>query len=584
MKKYFYVTVTSIITALFAVSCAEDMPSFTPGRIYNDSFQNEQRNEIADNENVMENEDENEFFLTTEDFYIFNMNQVYGSVVPVTVMSRDGNYEGDLIVLYDGSEELPKNAGTYEIKIKLQNNKTLGIGQLFIDKKQLSWKKGEVYDKVYDGNNSAVIKIYPELEGVIEGDHIYYPISGKYESAYFIDNNAGDDKDILTYHFYINVFQGDVTENYFVPSNTTAFEKANIFRKELTWNQGEAIDKLYDGTKTAEIKTKPALQGFVNGEKINIIEGYILFDSENTGDNKITAYEYNIDNENYYLRNDQPLFKNANIKKIKYIIVGQNGIIGKSNDGINWIESTLEDISWYGITYGNGTWLLSGYNNFAYSHDGINWEIVECEGSWNDVCYTEKGWAAAGSGGKIAYSADAVNWTVTHTNGNVTWKKIDYGQGIWITIGVYGPYSGYLGYSSDGVNWTVKDFNANVNSIKYGNNLWIAVFEDGKIRYSYSGSGSWYETFTGSGYWDDVSYGNGRWVAVSGGGRAAYSSNGTSWTEIKYSDYRWTDIIYGDNKFVAIGYRYYFGYSSGGSGWNTYYYQGNWFDIGYCND
>ena len=60
-------------------------------------------------------------------------------------------------------------------------------------------------------------------------------------------------------------------------------------------------------------------------------------------------------------------------------------------------------------------------------------------------------------------------------------------------------------------------------------------------------------TMPSSATWSSVTYGNGKFVAVAGGGSAAYSTDGITWTAATLpSSAFWHSVTYGDGKFVAI--------------------------------
>lgn len=81
-----------------------------------------------------------------------------------------------------------------------------------------------------------------------------------------------------------------------------------------------------------------------------------------------------------------------------------------------------------------------------------------------------------------------------------------------------------------------------------GDRTLMAVFEESKYV---SGADWWAASLPSSGGWEKVTYGNGKFVAV-GEGKAAYSTDGISWTGVTLPFKTWRSVAYGDRKFVAI--------------------------------
>ena len=132
--------------------------------------------------------------------------------------------------------------------------------------------------------------------------------------------------------------------------------------------------------------------------------------------------------------------------------------------------------------------------------------------------------------------------TTTRTSGDWTWTAVA-NSGIW-------QYT-----SSSGRTET-----AGINAIAYGNNMFVAGSNRGRMAYSSDGV-SWtavaYSGFNGSSI-RAIAYGmnaegNGMFVAVSWGGGMAYSSDGVSWTRVANNTFGDSDInaiAYGNNRLV----------------------------------
>ena len=103
--------------------------------------------------------------------------------------------------------------------------------------------------------------------------------------------------------------------------------------------------------------------------------------------------------------------------------------------------------------------------------------------------------------------------------------------------------------------------------------MFVAIGLRGTAAYSTDGT-TWTQTTISetSGPWSSVCYGNGKFVAICGyifaeqsSNAFAYSTDGINWTEgtISETSRNWNSICYGNDKFVAVADSGYFAYSTG---------------------
>ena len=142
--------------------------------------------------------------------------------------------------------------------------------------------------------------------------------------------------------------------------------------------------------------------------------------------------------------------------------------------------------------------------------------------------------------------------------------------------------------------WTLVDVtnifgneypNNTINCIAYGENMFVAGGNDGKMAYSEDGI-TWTavtnSTFDTNDRINAIAYGNGTFVAVSSNCQMAYSKNGINWTVVTDSTFSKNDgyaqifsITWGKDKFVAVGrkseYNSHIAYSLDGETWMTAY-------------
>lgn len=193
------------------------------------------------------------------------------------------------------SESIPTatNAGTYIVYYKVvgdnnYDNVEASSINVTIAQIQLTWNSGAVDDKVYDGDNIALVTTAPTLSGVISGDTAPTITVG---TVTFASKNVGGDQAVTATGYSV---ASDT--NYLAPTEQPTFAVASITAKELTvtpesglWKYyGEADSDLtyeYTGNATGEI---PKFTGFLTRESgddvgtYDIGEGTLAFADNGT--------------------------------------------------------------------------------------------------------------------------------------------------------------------------------------------------------------------------------------------------------------------------------------------------------------
>ncbi|BAK70209.1 beta strand repeat-containing protein [Aliarcobacter butzleri] len=185
-----------------------------------------------------------------------------------------------------------KNVGTYNTNITqngVADNYNLNItqGKLEITKADLTITGLSVDDKVYDGTNSATANtVSVGYTGKFGSDDV--SLSGTLTTT-FTNKNVGNHQ--------VNIsgvaLSGTDANNYNVtaPSSLTA----NITQKELTVNNSSIVgtNKIYDGTKEAQLITKGTLNGVIGSETLNL--NYVAsFSDKNAENNKNIDVTYSL--------------------------------------------------------------------------------------------------------------------------------------------------------------------------------------------------------------------------------------------------------------------------------------------------
>jgi len=183
---------------------------------------------------------------------------------------------------------------------------------------------------------------------------------------------------------------------------------------------------------------------------------------------------------------------------------------------------------------------------------------------------------------KQSATVNVVNeWTAVSnsTFGTSEIRIITYGNNMFVA----GGENGKMATSTDGITWTAVSNSrfgtTRISAIAYGNNMFVAVGGDSKIAYSTNGT-TWtavshniiFGVPTTNYIWDIV-YVNGKFFVIGGGGKVATSTNGTTWTLVAENIFgdvstNWgRSIAFGNNMFVASDSRGYMATSTDGETW-----------------
>ncbi|MEV9475932.1 GLUG motif-containing protein [Aliarcobacter butzleri] len=186
-----------------------------------------------------------------------------------------------------------KNVGTYNTNITqngVADNYNLNItqGELEITKANITITGLTADNKVYNGNTTASVNIGSVgYTGKFGSDDIEINTAGL--SGEFANKNVGNHQ--------VNIsgvaLSGTDANNYNVtaPSSLTA----NITQKELTVNNSSIVgtNKIYDGTKEAQLTTKGTLSGVIGSETLNL--NYVAsFSDKNAENNKNIDVTYSL--------------------------------------------------------------------------------------------------------------------------------------------------------------------------------------------------------------------------------------------------------------------------------------------------
>lgn len=231
----------------------------------------------------------------------------------------------------------------------------------------------------------------------------------------------------------------------------------------------------------------------------------------------------------------------TNLKRVvkyangKWVMVGLEGEVRTSTDGINWTVSTVgvttTDLT--SIDYGNGIWIAGGAQNggttpvLFKSVDGVAWTPISTpddafgeKPTIIDITYDNNTWMVLYNKRTsttvirsfVYISTDGNSWTESHTNISYPYSLggISYGGGKWVIAnGTYTSTS-----TNNGINWTTTSVAPRqLSDIDYKDGVWIAASYMGNLI-SFDNAVTWLN-FSGSGY-PTQPYQNGRNITHNG--------------------------------------------------------------------
>ena len=123
-------------------------------------------------------------------------------------------------------------------------------------------------------------------------------------------------------------------------------------------------------------------------------------------------------------------------------------------------------------------------------------------------------------------------------------NSVAYGNGIFVAVGAESA----VARSADGIEWTVGSAGSDgsLRQVRFLNGEFVAVGNTNKILFSADGS-NWTARAFPDGYATDIAYGNGVYVAASS--YAYYSANGSDWLPTSaYLRY----VTFGNGRFVGL--------------------------------
>ncbi|MCB1121056.1 MAG: fibronectin type III domain-containing protein [Verrucomicrobiae bacterium] len=175
-----------------------------------------------------------------------------------------------------------------------------------------------------------------------------------------------------------------------------------------------------------------------------------------------------------------------------YVAVGFLGKIFSSTDGKVWTQRTSGTSSrLHSVTYGNNQFVACGLSGtILTSTNGVTWsqQTSNSTDGLFGIAFGNGIFVAVSSKAKVLYSSNATNWTTVDLGGGAELWGAKWDAGIFMIVGYAGnnPQGPHLWSSSNGADWTRLQSNVSrtLNAVAYGANRWVAVGENGTVTRS----------------------------------------------------------------------------------------------------
>ncbi|WDE06094.1 tandem-95 repeat protein [Thalassomonas viridans] len=251
------------------------------------------------------------------------------------------------------------------------------------------------------------------------------------------------------------------------------------------------------------------------------------------------------------------------------VAVGANGTVLNSSDGISWVPVTsTTSAHLYAVEYGNSLYMAVGDNGTVVtSSDGASWSLLSPPGSdaLNDVIWDGGKFIVAGNNSQLLASSDASTFTQVDTGDHSNFNGIAHGNGTVIR----GGSDSVFWTSPDAITWSASTTTLPgiINQVEYFNGGFIAVGDNGLVMTSSTGN-VWSTLSVPTGenlrdvFWydglDTSSNPFSLYVIVGDNGLLMTSSDGIGWAvETLSGGMAPAEHLYGishdDSNFIAVG-------------------------------
>ena len=221
-----------------------------------------------------------------------------------------------------------------------------------------------------------------------------------------------------------------------------------------------------------------------------------------------------------------------------------------SPDGVTWIDHGQPPTTGIGVAFGEGNYVMAGFGYVLISTNLSTWTRHNYDNSFHEffgVAYGNGAFVISAWIDDVVFtSPDGATIAERHTVDSV--RNVAFLNGRFFSLGAD------IETSPDGIDWTRVSGGVphELESITYGNNIYVAVGEGGVIATSPDGQ-TWTRNPRGLVDLRGMAFANGRYV-VAGGGAVWTSTDGEVWSPTSGPTVEEPNaIIWADGSFVVVG-------------------------------
>ncbi len=224
----------------------------------------------------------------------------------------------------------------------------------------------------------------------------------------------------------------------------------------------------------------------------------------------------------------------------KFIAVGKNGTILSSGDGIQW-EAARHVTQGYltKVVRGKSMYVAVGPKTILTSPNGHTWTVRKSSisGNIDTVIWDGQNFVAIASNKNVYTSENGIDWEMKSKTDSYV-NSLAYGNSMYVAAG----WDGIIKTSVDGVTWVTRNSGTRyfIHDLIWANSKFIAVTTDG-ILISQDGI-SWEKRSNGGNntWGSSITWNGEHFLVIGGDGRISTSPHGDIWTTKR------TSILYGD--------------------------------------
>jgi hypothetical protein len=261
-----------------------------------------------------------------------------------------------------------------------------------------------------------------------------------------------------------------------------------------------------------------------------------------------------------------------------YLVVGYNGEVQTSPNLTTWTKRTsAPNMRFLALTFANGVFVGSGAQplpggtnpaaTVQTSTDGVGWTATAQTGTsniYNAATFLNDKFMALGDFSNIATSSDGFSWSGQGTSGTgaFTIYGAAYGNGVYVValnggtvwFGSNRPTTGLPMFVGGPNPLKNTGTNNDLQGIAFGNGVFVAVGLSGTVVTSADGS-SWAVRSSGTtNSLFGIAFANGVFIAVGSSGTIITSPDGVAWTaRASGTTNQLRGVAFANDRFVAVG-------------------------------